>query len=51
MAELVPDDKLHSFVLPVKKIGSDQNGVAFYPGPVLPPRADGSPLHKAYIGS
>ena len=27
-----------------KKNFSEKNGPAFYPGPVLPPRADGSPL-------
>ena len=42
---LTPGDKLDCFgQTPRKKIGSDQNSLAFYPGPVLPPWADGSPL-------
>ena len=40
---LVPDDKLDCFGL-CEKISWDKNGVAFYPGPVGPPRADDSPL-------
>ena len=41
---LIQDDKLDCFGLLRKKIGSDKNGLAFYSGPVLPPRDDGSPI-------
>ena len=51
MAILFPDDKLDCFGLLRKKIGSDKNGLAFYSGPVLPPRADGSPLAVASAAS
>ena len=27
----------------------DKNGLAFYPGPVLPPRTDGSPFFRLYL--
>ena len=40
----VPDDKLDCFGILRKIFGSDQNGLVFYPRPVLPPRADGSTL-------
>ena len=43
VAILVPDDKLDCFGILGKKFGSDKNGLAFYPVPLLPPRADGSP--------
>ena len=43
---LIPDDKLDCFGIMRKKFGSDRNGLAFYPGPVLPPRTDGCPLLK-----
>ena len=33
-----------------EKIGSDQNGLVFHPGPVLPPRADGSLVLFATYG-
>ena len=45
VAILVPDDKLDCFGILRKTFGSDKNGLAFYPGPALPPRADGSPLN------
>ena len=44
MAILVLDDKLDYFDLMGKKIYLDKNGQAFYPRPLLPPTADGSPL-------
>ena len=44
VAILVPDDKLDCFDVLTKKIGLGPNSPAFYPGPVLPPRADCSPL-------
>ena len=44
MGILVPDEKLDCLGLLRKKFGSDKNGLAFYLGPVLSPRADGSPL-------
>ena len=44
VAILVPDDKLDSFGVLRKKFAADKNGLAFYPGPVLPPWADGSLL-------
>ena len=44
VAILVPHDKLDCFGLQREKFVSDQNGLAFYPGPVLPPWADGSPF-------
>ena len=43
MAILLPDDKLDCFGL-LEKNWLGQNRVAFYPGPVVPPRADGSPF-------
>ena len=42
MTILVPDDEQDCFGKLRKKIDSDKNGLAFYSGPVLPPRADGS---------
>ena len=42
----VPDDKLDCFGLK-RKIFIHTNGLAFNPGPVLRPRADGSPLKKS----
>ena len=42
MAILVLDDKLDCFVEMVFCYG--QNGLAFYPGPVLPPRTDSYPF-------
>ena len=50
VAILVPDDKLDCFGYSGNKFGSDQNGLAFYLGPVLPPRADGSPLNVCFWG-
>ena len=47
---LVPDDKKDCFGLLRKKLGSDKNGLAFYLGPALPPRADGSPWTAHYFG-
>ena len=44
MAILVLDDKLDCFGIIRKNFGSDKIGLAFYPGPALPPRADGSTL-------
>ena len=41
---MVPNDKLDCFGILRKKFGSDKNGLAIYPGPGVPPRADGSPL-------
>ena len=46
MAILVPDDKLDYFGILRKKIVTDKNDPAFYPGPVLPPRTDGSPIFR-----
>ena len=46
VAILVPDDKLGSFGQ-LENFLLDQNGLAFYPGLVLPPRTDGSSL-KAF---
>ena len=40
MAILVPDDKLDCFGYFGGKL-LVKNGLAFYPGPVLPPRTDG----------
>ena len=51
MAILVPDDKLVCFGVLRKNFGSSQSGLAFYPGPVLPPRADGSPLDSVQNGT
>ena len=48
---MVPDDKLERFGVQRKKIGSNQNGLAFHLGPVLPPRADGSPLDSVQNGT
>ena len=50
MATLVPDDKLYCFDLMVKNFCLDNNGLAFYLGPVLPPTADGFPLRLVIIG-
>ena len=50
MAILVPDDKLYCFDLMVKNFCLDNNGLAFYLGPVLPPTADGFPLRLVIIG-
>ena len=44
VAILVRDDKLDCFGILRKKFSSDKNGPAFYPGPVLPPRTDVSPM-------
>ena len=51
MAILFPDDKLDCFGLLRKKFDSDKNGLAFNPGPVVPPRADGSPFAVASAAS
>ena len=48
VAILVPDDKLDCFKYNRNKFGSDINGLALYPGPVLPPRADGSQLNVCF---
>ena len=40
---MVPDDKLDCFVS-LDFFAFDKNSLAFYPGPVLPLRTDGSPL-------
>ena len=42
-AILVPDDRLDCFVL-AEKSAFGKNSLAFYLGPVLPPRTYGSPL-------
>ena len=42
-AILVPDDKLDCFVL-VYFFAFNKNGLALYPGPVLPPWTGGSPI-------
>ena len=42
VAILVQDGKLDCFGIPRNKFGSDKHSLAFYPGQVLPPRADGS---------
>ena len=47
MAKLVLDDKVDCFGLLREKIWLGQKGLAFHPGPVLPPRADGSPFHRS----
>ena len=44
MAILVPDDKLNCFVFNGNFLAFHKAGLAFYPGPLLPPRTDGSPL-------
>ena len=49
MAILVPDDRLFCFNR--EKIWLRLKGLAFYPGPVLPPRADGSPLTADFFKS
>ena len=41
-ALLVPDNKLDCFGF--LEFFEEQNGLAFYPGPVLPPSNDGSPI-------
>ena len=41
---LVQDDKLDCFGFSEDKIWLQQNGLAFYLGPVLPPRDDGSSI-------
>ena len=51
MAILVPDDKLDHFGSLRKKICFGQNGLAFYLGPVLLPRADGSPFSSKEMHS
>ena len=48
MTILVPDDKLDCLGILRKHFGLGKNGLAFYPGPVLPRRADGSPLSSLY---
>ena len=45
MAILVPDDKLDCFVL-MYFFALDKNSLAFYPGPALPSRTDGSPFSQ-----
>ena len=50
MAILVPDEKLDCFGIMRKKFGLDKIGLAFYPGPVLPPRPDGSTLKMSLAG-
>ena len=44
LAILVPSDKLDCFDTQRKKFVLDKNNPALYLGPVLPPRADGSPM-------
>ena len=45
-----PDDKLDCFGILRKKIGLDKNGLVFYPGLVLPPSDDGTPLLHLHEG-
>ena len=51
MTILVPHDKLGCFGILKNIFGSDKNGPAFDPGPVLPPRADGSPFDLSPLSS
>ena len=44
LAILVPNDKLDCFDALRKKFVLDKNNPALDLGPVLPPRADGSPM-------
>ena len=46
---LVPDDKLDCFDILRKFFVLNKNGLAFYSGPLLPPRADGSQLKEAIV--
>ena len=48
VAILVPDDKLDCYVSS-DFFAFDKNSQDFYPGPVLPPRTDGSPLWKIVL--
>ena len=49
VAILVKDDKLDCSKILRKIFVLDKSNPTFYPGPVLPPRADGSPFKHRFF--
>ena len=47
--KLSPDDRIGCFDMMGKSTVWIKISLAFYPGPALPPRADGSPIAKTHF--